>query len=476
MTKKIVRAYIAVDVVCLLLAFYLPYLVRYNADRIGVLLSYPAGRLLANLWLPSLVSYTTVYLFWGMLALLLLQHYNLFSTGRELSYLDEAILVLKVAFFSCLPAASAVFFLQLKFYSRLVFALNALALFALLGSWRAVKRRLVRARVARGRDNLRVLIAGAGKVGAAVAGEMARLPYFGWEAVGYLDDRAVAGPLGRPVLGKLSDLETVVRQHFIDLLIVTIPSVREKVAALLESARDLKIGVRIVPDLLHLSSEEIRASAIGEIPLLEYHRHQPHGTDLAAKRAFDLALSGLGLLFLLPFLPLIALLIKRDGPGPVFYVSSRCGKNGRIFRFFKLRTMVTGAEAMRDSLQARNESDGPVFKMRNDPRVTRFGRFLRRYSIDELPQIWNVFKADMSLVGPRPPTPEEVKQYTDGQLRRLEIRPGITCLWQVKGRADLSFEEWMKWDLFYIENWSFWLDLQILLLTLGAVLKGKGAY
>ena len=245
---------------------------------------------------------------------------------------------------------------------------------------------------------------------------------------------------------------------------------------MLESARALRIGVRIVPDLLHLSSEEIRASAIGEIPLLEYHRHQPHGTDLAAKRAFDLAVSSLGLLCFLPFLPLLAFLIKRDSPGPVFYVSSRCGKNGRVFRFFKFRTMFTGAEAMLDALQARNESDGPVFKMRNDPRVTRAGRILRRFSVDELPQIWNVFKGDMSLVGPRPPTPEEVKQYTDGQLRRLEIRPGITCLWQVKGRADLSFEEWMKWDIFYIENWSFWLDLQILLLTLGAVARGKGAY
>lgn len=476
MHKRIVRAYIAVDAVCLLLAFYLPYLIRYNSDRIGLLLSYPAGRIISNLWLPSLGSYTTVYLFWGMTALLLLQHYQLFSTPRELSYLEETIVVLQVAFFSCLPAAAAVFFLQIKFYSRLVFALNALALFLLLAAWRAAKRRLVRARVARGRDNLRVLIVGAGKVGAAVVSEMARLPYFGWEAVGYLDDRAPAGPHGRPVLGTLAELEPVVRQHFIDLVIVTIPSAREKVVAILEAARALKIGVRIVPDLHQLSSEEIRASALGEIPLLEYHRHQPHGTDLAAKRAFDLILSGLLLLLLLPFLPILVLLIKRDNSGPVFYVSRRCGKNGRVFSFFKFRTMVPGAEAMLDSLQAENESDGPVFKMKNDPRVTPVGRLLRRFSIDELPQLWNVFRGDMSLVGPRPPTPEEVKRYTDRQLRRLEIRPGITCLWQVKGRADLSFEEWIKWDLFYIENWSFWLDLQILLLTLGAVIRGKGAY
>ena len=476
MTKRIVRAYLAVDLLCLLAAFYLPYLIRYNAERISTLLSYPWGRIPANLWLPSLVPYTMVYLFWGMLALLLLQHYNLFSTARDLSYLDEAFLVLRVAFFSCLPAAATVFFFQIKFYSRLVFALNALSLFLLLFSWRAGKRYLVRKRVARGHDNLRVLIAGAGKVGAAVAGEMARLPYLGWEAVGYLDDYAAAGPLGRPVLGKLGDFETVARRQFVDLLIVTIPSARDKVAALIENARRLQIGVRVVPDLIHLASEEIRAGSIGEIPLLEYHRHQPHGTDLAAKRIFDLFISSLGLLILLPFLPFLVLLIKLDNSGPVFYVSSRCGKNGRVFRFIKFRTMVWGAEAMLEGLQDRNESDGPVFKIKNDPRITRAGRFLRRFSIDESPQIWNVFKGEMSLVGPRPPTPEEVKQYSARQLKRLEIRPGITCLWQIKGRADLSFEEWMKWDLFYIENWSFWLDIKILLLTLGAVVRGKGAY
>jgi lipopolysaccharide/colanic/teichoic acid biosynthesis glycosyltransferase len=177
-----------------------------------------------------------------------------------------------------------------------------------------------------------------------------------------------------------------------------------------------------------------------------------------------------------PLFLLSALAIKLDTPGPVLYRSTRVGRGGKLFTFFKLRSMVQGAEHNRHSLSHLNEVSGPVFKMADDPRITKVGRILRRTSVDELPQLFNVLKGDMTLVGPRPPIPEEVNQYEPWQLRRLAVRPGITCLWQISGRSSLGFDEWMRLDMEYIERRGFLLDFKILLRTLPAVLSGEGAY
>jgi len=193
------------------------------------------------------------------------------------------------------------------------------------------------------------------------------------------------------------------------------------------------------------------------------------------KRALDLIGSTVGLVFLAPLLGLIALAIRLDTRGPIVYRSRRIGAGGRSFDFYKFRSMVDGAEALREQILHLNEVDGPVFKISRDPRVTRVGQWLRRTSLDELPQLWNVLCGQMSLVGPRPPIPEEVRQYEPWQLRRLSVRPGITCLWQIRGRSSVSFEEWMRLDMEYIDRLSLGLDLRILLLTLPAVLSGRGA-
>lgn len=194
------------------------------------------------------------------------------------------------------------------------------------------------------------------------------------------------------------------------------------------------------------------------------------------KRIFDLAVTIPGFLILLPIFILLSVLIRIDSAGSVLYASQRVGKGGRLFRFFKFRSMVSGADRYLDHLRQYNEVDGPVFKMADDPRITRMGRFLRRSSLDELPQLINVLTGDMSLVGPRPPIMEEVGEYAPWQRARLSVRPGITCLWQISGRSRLGFDEWMKLDLEYIENTSFWLDLKILLRTIPAVLSREGAY
>jgi exopolysaccharide biosynthesis polyprenyl glycosylphosphotransferase len=194
------------------------------------------------------------------------------------------------------------------------------------------------------------------------------------------------------------------------------------------------------------------------------------------KRLIDLIGSAAALVVLSPFMALVALAVKLESRGPVLYRSIRIGKDGRPFEFLKFRSMVDGADRKRNQLSHLNEMDGPTFKISRDPRVTRVGRLLRVTSIDEVPQFFNVLRGEMSLVGPRPPIPEEVAQYEPWQCRRLDVRPGITCLWQISGRSKLSFKEWMRLDLEYIKHQSFWLDVRILLRTIPAVLSREGAY
>jgi exopolysaccharide biosynthesis polyprenyl glycosylphosphotransferase len=198
--------------------------------------------------------------------------------------------------------------------------------------------------------------------------------------------------------------------------------------------------------------------------------------EAVLKRALDILLTSLGLVASLPFWLVIALAIKLDSAGPAIFVQQRVGKNGRTFRFYKFRSMYVDAERRLTDVLAHNEIDGPVFKIRHDPRVTRVGEFLRRTSIDELPQLVNVFKGDMSLVGPRPPLPREVEQYRPSDRVRLSVKPGLTCLWQISGRSTVSFDQWMEYDRQYVSNMSLWLDLTILVRTVGAVLSCKGAY
>lgn len=473
MKIKISIVYLFIDLVLIGLCLLLPYAFRHNPDALGRVWS--TGNL-NSLWLPDLNQHLLIFIFWAMVIVLFFFLFELYETKRDISYLDEAFLVLKALFFSSLPTAAAVFFLQVKIFSRLAFLQNVVALVLVLSLWRMGKRYLVRRRVVRGFNNQHVLIVGAGRVGQTLAREIASNRYLGLEVVGFLDDNPGSASQECEIIGGTSDLEEVVRRKFVDEVLVSIPSQRDLVARLISQSRRLGKSIRVVPDLLSLGMEGIKASYLGRIPLLEYYGKGLHGADLFLKRSFDIVVSLSSLLLLSPLLILIAAAVKLDSRGPVIYVSPRNGKKGKLFNFYKFRTMVTGADKMLESLRHLNETDGPVFKIRNDPRVTRVGRFLRRYSLDELPQLWNVLRGDMSLVGPRPPTPNEVAKYEDWQLKRLEIRPGLTCLWQVKGRSNLSFREWMKFDLFYIENWSFWLDLKIILRTILVVIKGQGAY
>lgn len=219
------------------------------------------------------------------------------------------------------------------------------------------------------------------------------------------------------------------------------------------------------------------SSAVTLTPAIPFETPEPRGLYLRhGKRLLDIVGALVALVFFLPVIAVLAVLIKLESRGPVFYRSTRIGRGGRAFTFLKLRSMVKDADRRKHQLKHLNESDGPVFKMARDPRITRIGRFIRTSSLDELPQFFNVLLGDMSLVGPRPPIPEEVAQYEPWQLRRLDVRPGITCLWQISGRSRIGFQEWMRLDLEYIKHQSLALDLKILLRTIPAVLSREGAY
>ena len=235
------------------------------------------------------------------------------------------------------------------------------------------------------------------------------------------------------------------------------------------------VKAHIAADFFNMNIAHCISSDIEGIPLLGFNTTGGEEWQLLLKRMFDIIISILLLIILSPLFLIIAVFIKSFSQGPVIFRQVRRGLNGRKFVMYKFRTMIDGAEHKQNELKVFNEMDGPVFKMHNDPRVTRFGVFLRRSSLDELPQLFNVFKGDMSLVGPRPPLPSEIEKYEIWQRRRLSMKPGITCLWQANGRNNVDFDKWMKMDLEYIDNWSIGLDFKIMLKTIPAVLLSVGA-
>jgi exopolysaccharide biosynthesis polyprenyl glycosylphosphotransferase len=245
---------------------------------------------------------------------------------------------------------------------------------------------------------------------------------------------------------------------------------------LMQTCEEEGVHMRVHLDFLPKGFSHVFVEHLSHVPLLTFASSPQNEFALLFKRMVDLVISTAALLVLWPVLVVLAMLVKLSSPGPVFYRQTRCGLGGRRFTLLKFRSMIGNAHEFFPDLKKLNEVDGPVFKMRNDPRCTALGRWMRTLSLDELPQLWNVLRGDMSLVGPRPPLPEEVEQYEPWQRRRLRIRPGLTCLWALEGRSQLRFERWVKLDLLYIDNWSVWLDFKILLKTIPAVLSGRGAH
>lgn len=283
-------------------------------------------------------------------------------------------------------------------------------------------------------------------------------------------------PSRYPILGDIADIPWIVESNVVDDVMFAVHRRElDRLEDLFLSLQEQGIRTRFALDLFPHTQARVQLEEMDGMPLLSFATTPTSQLQLMSKRVLDVAVAALLLLIGLPIAGLIALLIKLTYGGKVLFRQTRCGLNGRSFTLYKFRTMVEGAEERRRELLHLNEMKGPVFKLRSDPRVTRLGRLLRRFSLDELPQFWNVLRGDMSLVGPRPPIPEEVAQYQRWQRRRLAMKPGLTCLWQVSGRNELDFDRWMQLDLEYIDSWTPMLDLKILLKTIPAVLSGKGA-
>jgi exopolysaccharide biosynthesis polyprenyl glycosylphosphotransferase len=325
----------------------------------------------------------------------------------------------------------------------------------------------------------RVLVVGSGRLGKMAMQHITANPSLGYSIVGFLHDLSEPpSDFGRfKMLGTIDDLGLVIRSMQIDEVIIALPSnMHEYAVRSVKMCERLGASFKLIPDLYELSLSRIDMEAIEGIPLIGIKQVSLNRIQGFIVRLVDCCVAGLGLLLSSPFWLLLALAIKLTSPGPVIYKSTRVGLQGQLFEMWKFRSMYRDADQRLAALLAKNEAQGPLFKMKADPRITPVGRFLRRTSLDEVPQLVNVLKGDMSLVGPRPPLPREVAQYEEWQKGRLAIKPGLTGLWQVRGRSDISFDEGVLMDLYYIENWSLRLYFQILLRTIPAVLLRQGAY
>ncbi|MBF0510817.1 MAG: sugar transferase [Candidatus Omnitrophica bacterium] len=463
----IVCAYAAIDVALITLAFYWTLCLRVQTVHFSVSL-------------PSFYSehdpFRQLFMVWTLLIVFSHHAHGLYHTRREKAGgRPEWVEVAKSTIISTLGIIVLAFLLKIQDFPRSVMVLDALVITVFCFSWRLLKNVFVNYLVSKGYNNFNALIIGAGPTGLLLAQEISLQGALGFKIKGFLDDEKKGLVEEWPVLGKLDALPHVIQREFIHKIFITSYTDDKSFLKILETAKEEGIAVRVVPQGYQYMTSDFIKLNIGPIPVLEYSDTNEYYRR-RMKMVLDLILSCLLMLVLLPVLILVAIFIKIDSPGPVFYRSRRYGRYGRVFDMYKFRSMVSNADGLLHKLKDKNEVDGPIFKIKKDPRITRVGVFLRRFSLDELPQILNVLKGDMSLVGPRPFPTNQLEKEDLRQLKRLGIRPGITGLWQIMGRSDVSFEHLLRWDIWYIKNWSFWLDLYILMRTFPAVLKGKGAY
>ena len=398
--------------------------------------------------------------------------------GRQ--WLDQAYRIINATAKAVVVMLAVTFVMQPLQYSRLLLIEAGIIAVILLAAMRAVQNGIIGRLHRKGIGVNRVVIVGAGEVGRTVMRTVVAQPGLGYQIIGFVDDNPEKGEtdIGRfKALGPVKNLPRLIDEKEIDEVIITLPWMyHRKIMSVVHTCERRDANAYIVPDLFQMSLSRVNVGDLGGVPLVGVQEVGFGKRVRLIKRAVDIA-GALTLLTLgAPFLGLIALAIKLDSPGPILFCQTRVGAEGELFEMYKFRSMYEGAEKQLEELLDQNEVEGPLFKMKHDPRVTRVGRILRRSSLDELPQLWNVLRGEMSLVGPRPPLPSEVSRYMEWHKKRLDVRPGMTGLWQVRGRSLLSFDEQALLDIYYIENWSLWLDFKILLRTIPQVLFGNGAY
>ncbi|EFO81620.1 exopolysaccharide biosynthesis polyprenyl glycosylphosphotransferase [Oscillochloris trichoides DG-6] len=406
---------------------------------------------------------------------------GLYRGSPRINLLDQISAILSSTLIGIALLIVFVFLYKPFFYSRLIFFFAGATITFLLVAWRLLLWGYHHWRWSRGQAQDRVLVIGGTGLGQQVMNGIAASPGLGYALVGYLDDRPIVASDRTPRvyrhLGQIEELEQVVRAQNVQQVIIALPFWEHgRMPDLVQTCHDLGVGYQVAPDFYQLSFDRVDVLQLSGVPLLRPKEITLAGVNLVLKRVLDVSLVLASMIVVIPITLVIALAIKLDSPGPIIFGQRRVGKGGQHFTCYKFRTMVPDAEARKAELEALNEADGPLFKMRDDPRVTRVGRFLRRRSLDELPQLWNVLRGEMSLIGPRPALPDEVARYEHWQLRRLEVLPGCAGLSQALGRSDVSFDEQVRLDLYYAENWSVGMDLRILIMIIPAIIGGHGAY
>jgi len=403
---------------------------------------------------------------------------HLYTPTRLTSHLHEQRLSVQACLVSGLLLTGTLYLIKAEEVPRSVVLLAVVLLTVSLSLRRLVYRALLYQRFERGMNTRNVIIVGTGAEAHALRHHLLSIRQLGYIFKGFVQvpgvDMQLASTTG-DVLGALDTLFDLARKHFVDEIFFASPCERGVIKNVLEQARANGIDLRVVPDMYDGLAWNSTIEYIGQFPTIPLHRGHVPEVGLIVKRLLDITLATMTLVIMSPVMLAIAIAVKLDSPGPVFYSSERIGKKARVFRCLKFRTMVRDADRKRAEIMHMNERQGILFKISDDPRITKVGHILRKYSLDELPQFFNVLLGDMSVVGPRPPIASEVRQYDLAHLRRLDVTPGITGLWQVQARQDPSFDSYISLDVAYIENWSVWLDIKIILRTVGVVFAGTGS-
>ncbi len=453
------------DIGLTLLALWLAKILRpYLPTTFPFLVSVP------SIEIPAIL-FVIVPIIWGGSFLLM----SVYDPQRVYKVTDEFQLVTFAIGMATLITAG-VLYLAFRDFSRWLLLTFILIDWFLLITWRVLARASFKIRRVPA-NRRQVLIVGAGETGHRVAQMIAEYSWTGLDLTGYLDDDPNKREQGLPVLGGLQDVRQIVTRYKIDDVVIALPQrAYGQVNKLALALHDLPVHVRVIPDYFSLALYQASIDDFGGVPMINLREPALNPVQRFMKRIFDLAIAGLALLIISPLLALIALLIKLDSPGSIIFRQQRVGENGRTFAMLKFRTMIVDAEGMLTQVTQVNSEGQILFKRPGDPRVTRFGRILRRTSLDEILQLFNVIRGDMSLVGPRPELPWLAERYEPWQRKRFAVPQGMTGWWQINGRSDKPMHLHTEDDLHYVQNYSLWMDIYILLKTPWVVMRGKGAY
>ncbi len=473
--RLIARVVYLVDLALTSLAFFAAFFIR---DLLLPLLApqhFPTGLFPLREYLKI---YPLVLIIWSVL----LFSYHTYHSHRTIPLRKEVLTVIRIVLVGNVLLATLAYLLPLRQLSRAWFILFGLLSALLLVLEKIFLRVMARYVRAKGLNYRTILIVGTGRRAIDVARVVEEHKYWGYKILGFVSDghRLSNGWARYRVYGTVPELRRLLEEgqfpEIVDEIVFAVTRKKlDEMTQIFLFCEELGIRARVAMNFFQNRLARIEVEELEGIPFLTFTTTPSNETQLALKRLLDVAVS-LALLGLsLPVIVLAAMAIKITSPGSVVYKQKRIGLNGRTFTLYKFRTMIEDAHQRLGEVSHLNEMTGPVFKAKDDPRITAVGKILRKFSLDELPQLWNVLKGDMSLVGPRPPIPEEVRSYHRWQRRRLSMKPGLTCLWQINGRNNVDFDRWMQLDLQYIDNWSPSLDLKILLRTIPAVLSGRGA-